>query len=176
LDGEDNIKSSVLCDLHLFSGSCSCSSASKAFIFSFYNTNGYDPVKLTQYQYLNKAMYSCYRYGPTFGENLGQHDIYAPNDAVNGQTAFTYCGSTYSPPTGNSVGYCAFFAGGSHFTPTDIEVFYETISQNADPLVISLFHALGQWGPPKKRADNERCRGKKMERAAQFFFSPRSRW
>jgi len=108
--------------------SCSYSSAAKAFIFSLHNTNGYDPVKLPQHQHLNKAMYSCTSYGPTFGGNLGQHDIYTPNDAVNKQTAFTYCGSTYSLPPGNSVGYCAFFAGKSKFTPTDIEVFYETTS------------------------------------------------
>ncbi|XP_020600948.1 TLD domain-containing protein 1-like [Orbicella faveolata] len=108
--------------------SCSYSSSGKAFIFSLYNTNGYDPVKLIQYQYLNKAMYSCSSYGPTFGGNLGQHDIYTPNDAVNKKRAFTYCGSTYSPPPGNSVGFCSFFAGGSQFTPTDIEVFYETTS------------------------------------------------
>ena len=128
VDGEDKMKSSFLCDLLLFSGSCSYSYAAKAFIFSLYNTNGYDPVKLTQYQYINKAMYSCSNYGPTFGGNLGQHDIYTPNDAVNQLTAFTYCGSTYSLPQGYSVGHCAFFAGGSHFTPTDIEVFYEITS------------------------------------------------
>ena len=120
LDGKDNRKSSVLCNPLLISGSSSYSSAANAFIFSLHNTNGYDPVKFSQYQHLNKTMYSCTSYGPTFGGNLGQHNIYTPNDAVNTQTAFTYCGSTYSLLPGNSVGYCAFFAGESKFTPTDI--------------------------------------------------------
>ena len=128
LDGRDNRKCSVLCNPLLISGSCSYSSAANAFIFSLHNTNGYDPVKLPQYQHLNKTMYTCTSYGPTFGGNLGRHDIYTPNDAVNTQTAFTYCGSTYSLPPGNSVGYCAFFAGESNFTPTDIKAFYETTS------------------------------------------------
>ena len=118
----------LICGSFFLSGSCSYSSAAKAFIFSLYNTNGYDPVKLTQYRYLNKAMYSCSSYGPTFGGNHGQHDIYMPNLAVNNQNSFTICGSTYSLPQGYLAGYCSFFAGGSHFTPTDIEVFYEATS------------------------------------------------
>ena len=119
----------LICVSFFLSGSCSYSSAAKAFIFSLYNINGYDPVKLTQYRYLNKAMYSCSSYGPTFGGNhLGQHDIYIPNLAANNQNSFTICGSTYSLPPGYSADYCSFFAGGNYFTPTDIEVFYEATS------------------------------------------------
>ena len=118
----------LICGSFFLSGSCSYSSAAKAFIFSLYNTNSYDPVKLAQYRYLNKAMYSCSSYGPTFGGNLGQHDIYIPNLAANNQNSFTICGSTYSLPQGYSAGYCSFFAGGNYFTPTDIEVFYEATS------------------------------------------------
>jgi len=73
-------------------------------------------------------MYGCSNYGPTFGGYLGRHDIYTPDNAVNKQTAYTYCGSTYSLPPGYAVGFCSFFTGDSHYTPTDIEVFYETIS------------------------------------------------
>ena len=118
----------LICGSFFLSGSCSYSSAAKAFIFSLYNINGYDPVKLPQYRYLNKAMYSCSSYGPSFGGNLGQHDIYIPNLAANKQTSFTICGSTYSLPQGYSAGHCSFFAGGNYFTPTDIEVFYEATS------------------------------------------------
>ena len=163
----------MLCNPLFISGSCSYSSAAKAFIFSLHNTNGYVPVKLLQYQHLNKAMYSCTNYGPTFGGNLGQHDIYTPNDAVNTQTAFTYCGSTYSLPPGNAVGHCAFFAGESSFTPTDIEVFYETTSWSADHL--SLFQVFGQWGDRKSGRATSWVWERKLDRAALFcfFFSPR---
>ena len=77
LDGKDNRKSSVLCNPLLIPGSSSYSSAA-----NFFHFFGYDPVKLPQYQHLNKDLYSCTSYGPTFGGNLGQHDIYTPNDLV----------------------------------------------------------------------------------------------
>ena len=95
--------------------------AKKAFLFSLYNAKGYNPVKLTQYQNQHLAMYSCNTYGPTFGN----HDIYIANDALNNQASYTECGYTYSVPSGYSAGYCGFFTGAFHFTPTDIEVFYE---------------------------------------------------
>ena len=109
------------CDDVLFSGSCSYSPASKAFLFSLYNKDGYNPVKLTQYQTQQYAMYHCSSYGPTFGS----HDIYISDNASSNSASYTYCGQTYSVPSGYSVGYCGFFTGGQHFTPTDIEVFYE---------------------------------------------------
>ena len=99
-------------------GSCGYSYASKAFIFSLYNAKGYNPVKLTQYQHQQNAMYRCNTYGPTFGS----HDIHISNDAIN---SHTNCGTVYSIPSGYSYGNCGFFTGGLHFTPTDIEVFYE---------------------------------------------------
>ena len=103
-------------------GSCGYHPASKAFLFSLYNAQGYNPVKLTQYQNQGNAMYSCSTYGPTFGSG---HGIYIANDALNNLNSHTRCGYVYSIPSGYSSGYCGFFTGGSHFTPTDIEVFYE---------------------------------------------------
>ncbi|XP_078345652.1 uncharacterized protein LOC144631135 [Oculina patagonica] len=101
----------------------SYSYASKAFIFSLYNAKGYNPVKLTQYQNQQNAMYSYTNYGPTFG---GGHDIYISDNALSNQNSYTECGYTYSVPSGYSAGdYCNFFTGGRHFTPTNIEVFYE---------------------------------------------------
>ncbi|KAL9961079.1 hypothetical protein ACROYT_G029960 [Oculina patagonica] len=89
--------------------SCSYSSAAKAFIFSLYNINGYDPVKLSQYQYPDRAMFSCSSYGPVFGSDLvGHHDIYIPDNAANNQDAFTYCGSTYSLPRDIQLVYVHF--------------------------------------------------------------------
>ena len=111
----------LFCILVFILGSCGYSSASKAFIFSLYNAPGYNPVKLTQYQSQQNAMYRCTNYGPTFGH----HDIYISDDALNNQASYTYCGTVYSVPTGYSAGDCGFFTGGRYITPTDIEVFYE---------------------------------------------------
>ena len=106
-------------------GSSAYSSASKAFVFSLYNAKGYNPVKLTQYQNQQYAMYRCSSYGPIFGAGCG-HDIYISNNAGNSQNSYTRCGCTYTTPSGYSTGDCGFFTGGPNFSPTDIEVFYET--------------------------------------------------
>ena len=103
-------------------GSCAYSSASKAFVFSLYNIKGYNPVKLTQYQNQQNAMYRCSSFGPTFGVG---HDIYVSSDAKNNQISKTECGQTYKDPTGYSGENCRFFTGSYHFTPSDIEVFFE---------------------------------------------------
>ena len=44
------------------------------------------------------------------------------------QNSNTYCGNTYHLPSGYSVwaSSCRFYAGSYRFTPTDVEVFYET--------------------------------------------------
>ena len=97
-------------------------SASKAFIFSFYNAKGYNPVKLTQYQNQQYAMYKEPNYGPSFGHGP---DIYISDNATVNQNSSTRCGGTYSFPSGYSTAECDFFTGASHFTPNDIEVFYE---------------------------------------------------
>ena len=97
-------------------------SASKAFIFSLYNVKGYSPVKLTQYQNQQYAMYWEPNYGPSFGYGP---DIYISDNATAKQNSSTQCGGTYSFPSGYSTADCQFFTGASHFTPTDIEVFYE---------------------------------------------------
>ena len=102
---------------------CEYSTASKAFIFSLYNNNGYNPVKLTQYRNQQNAMYGCFNSGPRFG-----HGIYISDNALSNQYSYTRCGYAYSVPSGYSTGDCRFFTGSSHFTPTDIEVFYEIVN------------------------------------------------
>ena len=104
------------------SGSGGYTSASKAFLFSLYNSKGYNPVKLTQYQNQQYAILRHSSYGPTFGNG---HDIYISDNALNDNRSYTYCGHTYSVPSGYSAGNCDFFTGAQYFTPTDIEVFYE---------------------------------------------------
>ena len=94
------------------------------------NNNGsghavYNPVKLQvkpdNYQY---AVLRCASSGPRFGAI----DIYISNNAASNQDSYTYCGDHYPLPPGYSLsGFnCKFYAGSFYFTPTDIEVFYET--------------------------------------------------
>ena len=114
--------------MRLFSilGSCSSASSSKSFVFSLYNINGYAPVKLKiKSGYHNYAIYRCSSYGPTFG---GGHDIHIANNAASNRASYTYCRNTYPLPPGYSSRYssCKFYAGSYQFTPTDVEVFYET--------------------------------------------------
>ena len=109
-------------------GNCSYGYSSKAFIYSLTNNNGsghaaYNPVKLrvTGYQV---AVYSCDSLGPSFG----WADIYISNNSASNQDSLTYCGHGYPLPPGYSLSgpNCTFYAGSHKFTPTDIEVFYET--------------------------------------------------
>ena len=114
---------SILQCLFFTLGSCGFYPSSKAFLFSLYNAQGYNPVKLTQYQNQHRAIDSCRSYGPTFGSG---RDIRIANGALNNLHSYTRCGYTYSVPSGYSFGDCGFFTGGRYFTPTDIEVFFET--------------------------------------------------
>lgn len=102
-------------------------SSSKSFIFTLYNINGYAPVKqLIKSGSKQHAIYRCSRYGPTFG---GGHVIYISNNAASNKNSYTACGCSYHPRPGYyqpSCVYCSFYAGSSRFTPTDLEVFYET--------------------------------------------------
>ncbi|XP_044163643.1 uncharacterized protein LOC122947998 [Acropora millepora] len=108
---------------------CAYLSSSKAFIYSLHNVNGYYPMKLQiksgQGGY---AIYTCksHSYGPTFGHN---HDIYISNNAGSNRSSFFSCNHSYQLPPGYSSASSschASFAGSQSFTPTDIEVFYET--------------------------------------------------
>ncbi|XP_044163464.1 uncharacterized protein LOC122947919 [Acropora millepora] len=108
-------------------GSCAHVSSSKSFIYSLYNVNGYHPFKLQiKSGHEGYAIYTCSSYGPTFG---GGHDIHIANDAASNQGSYFTCGNSYQLPPGYSSASSschASFAGSQHFTPTDIEVFYET--------------------------------------------------
>ena len=104
---------------------CGYTYANKAFLFSLYNKDGYNPVKLTQHQYQHYAMHHCSSYGPTFGAGGGHHDICIRDNALSNSGSYTACGQTYSVPSGYSAGNCKFFTGAYNFSPTDIEVFYQ---------------------------------------------------
>ena len=118
----------LISDKRFSTGSCRYVYSSKSFLFSLYNINGYAPVKVNiksgHYRY---AIYTCPSYGPTFGSG---HDLNIYNNAASNRHSNTFCSASYPLPPGysTSLSYCQFYAGGSsaHFTPTDIEVFYET--------------------------------------------------
>ncbi|KXJ12829.1 hypothetical protein AC249_AIPGENE8806 [Exaiptasia diaphana] len=96
--------------------------SSKSFLFSLYNTNGYQPImfNLTG-QYNHTAIFGDDAYGPTFGY---PHDIYIANLARSSTNSYTLPGS-YQPPVGCSYNnQCTFMAGTYNFKPDDIEVFY----------------------------------------------------
>ena len=109
-------------------GYCGFASSSKSFLYSLYNINGFSPVKLQiKSGRQSYAIYRCSSYGPIFGDG---HDILISNNAASNRYSYTFCGRTYHLPPGYSSSYssCRFYAGGgSHkFSPTDVEVFYET--------------------------------------------------
>ncbi|XP_068736574.1 uncharacterized protein [Montipora capricornis] len=112
-------------DLSWYSSSCGYASSSKSFIYSLQNINGYAPIKLqVKSGRQHYAIYRCSNYGPTFGPG----DIYISNNAASNQESYTWCGFSYPLPPGyySSSYSCRFYAGSYKFTPTDIEVFYET--------------------------------------------------
>ena len=114
---------------HYFTG-CRFGNSSKAFIYSLTNNNGsghavYNPVKLrVKSDKYNEAVFPCDPAGPIFG----RMDIFISNNAATEQDSYTYCGNSYPLPPGYSLSdsNCTFYAGSNQFTPTDIEVFYET--------------------------------------------------
>lgn len=100
----------------LFTGSsCTFSAASKAFIFSLYNIDGYAPENLTQYDdYRYRVMYHCSTYGPTFGG----FDIRISNYALNNKASHTFCGHTYTAPPGYPrIPPARFLLVAIHFLP-----------------------------------------------------------
>ena len=115
---------------HYLPGVCQFGYSSKAFIYSLTNNNDsghavYNPVKLpVKPDWYKYAVRRCTFTGPRFGRN----DIYISNNATSNQESRTSCGKSYPLPPGYSLSRrnCTFYAGSFYFTPTDIEVFYET--------------------------------------------------
>jgi len=107
----------LLTDVHQYSLS------SKSFLFSLYNTNGFNPIQMnltgTNSQ---SAYYSNRDYGPTFG---GGHDLCIANLASSAKSSFTSPSTVYQTAPGCKAGVaCTFFAGSHYFQPDDVEVFF----------------------------------------------------
>ena len=103
---------------------------SNAFLFSLVNKPGWAPVKLPQTgKYSSRRQYSL-DYNPSYGPQFGGgDDIYISNYASSNRNSFSNLGHTYSPPSGYSYGSTfakTFLAGTNHFTPDEVETFYET--------------------------------------------------
>ena len=115
---------------HCLPGICLFGYSSKAFIYSLTNNNGsghaaYNPVKLrVKPDKYDEALGLCDKFGPHFGKA----DIHISNNATSNQESRTSCGNSYPLPPGYSLygPNCTSYAGSFYFTPTDIEVFYET--------------------------------------------------
>ena len=116
---------------YYFPDTCTGRHSRKAFIYSLTNNHGsglhavYNPVKLrVKPDMYNQAVNTCDSNGPVFG----WLDIYISNNAASNQDSETRCGYSYPLPPGYSLSGddCKFYAGSHRFTPTDIEVFYET--------------------------------------------------
>ena len=118
---------------YYFPDTCTGRHSRKAFIYSLTNNNGsgrhavYNPLKLrVKPDMYDGAVTTCGSGGPAFG----WLDIYISNNAASNLHSLAYCGSDYPLPPGYSLSGsdCNFYAGRPEFTPTDIEVFYETTS------------------------------------------------
>ena len=115
---------------HCLPGHCRYRHSSKAFIYSLTNNNGsghavYNPVKLpVKPDKYHEAVGLCDRFGPVFG----WADIVISKNSSSNTDSYTSCGGSYPLPPGYSLSgsNCKFYAGSYEFTPTDIEVFYET--------------------------------------------------
>ena len=96
----------------------------ECFLFSFANKDHLAPFKMPVYQNQGNALYTNSGYGPTFGSG---YDLYIANEANAGKSSYTVMGSVYKPPPGyssNTVKANNLLAGTTHFTPTDVEVYY----------------------------------------------------
>ena len=104
--------------------SCQYHYDSQAFLFSLVNKPGWAPVKLPQTG--SYSIYDCSSYGPIFG---GGWDIAIYDYASSSSNNHANLGWTYSAPSGYSYGSTftqTFLAGTYHFTPDEVETFYET--------------------------------------------------
>ena len=116
---------------HCLPGSDDARYSDKAYIYSLTNNKGsghaeYNPVKVgvKRVDLRHFAVRASDSYGPLFGAN----DILISNNASSNTDSLTRCGIIYVLPPGYSLtdSKCKFYAGSYRFTPTDIEVFYET--------------------------------------------------
>ncbi|KXJ04887.1 hypothetical protein AC249_AIPGENE18224, partial [Exaiptasia diaphana] len=106
-----------------------CSFSNQSFLYSLYNIKGFQPVKLNLTGKYNKHAIGGYAgYGPIFGcEYVYYHDnLHISNHASSNDYSYSYLGRAYQPPPGCTIPCPYFLVGKFKFTPSDVEVFYET--------------------------------------------------
>lgn len=104
----------------------SYSSSTKAFLFSLYNTKGYQPMKIKLTGLGNQfAILRSRDKGPVFG---GGPDLEIANAASYNQNSYSRCSTYHIPPGCQANKECNFYTGSGYFSPSDVEVFYETTS------------------------------------------------
>ena len=97
----------------------------KSFLYSLYNINGYQPIKLTLTG--NDSTHAILGTSHAMVLYLGMNMTWK-SLTLHQVTIIQYTTpKTYHPPPGCSYRVlCSHFAGTSPFTPSDVEVFYET--------------------------------------------------
>ena len=91
----------------------------KAFIYSLRNKEGLRPFK-SKVKNPSQAIYMNPSYCPTFG---GGYDIYIADKANGNVNLYAQTASSYNSPSGVKD-HGTILAGGFHFTPGEVEVFY----------------------------------------------------
>lgn len=119
--------------LPLGSENCGFLYDTKQFLFSLVNKAGVSPVKLSPpgeprnlEDSYSTAIWGCPGKGPSFGAGA---DLEISDQAASNLDSVSLLGSSYSPPSGyrwKTEPTNTFLAGSHHFTPDEVEVFYES--------------------------------------------------
>ena len=91
-----------------------------AFLFSLKNPTN-DPRKLPHRAGRSYSMRDYAGVGPSFGQGK---DLFIASNAYKNSKSYENLGHTYTVPSGRTGD--PFLTGATHFTPSEIETFYET--------------------------------------------------
>jgi len=90
-------------------------------LFSLKNPTN-NPRKLPQLDSSSSSsVYDYASYGPSFGS---VHDLYIADSPNTNSNSYENLGHTYAVPSG--IRNDPFLTGNTHFTPNEVETFYET--------------------------------------------------
>lgn len=100
--------------------------SNKAFLYSLFNINGYQPIKLNLTGVQNQ--YAIFAYSAA-GPHFGLSDIRIYSHASTNNNSYTKPSTYQIPPGCKKEEYCNFFAANIYdtFLINDVEVFYEIV-------------------------------------------------
>ena len=104
----------------LFTGHSEYVLCRHAFLFSFVNPSGQEPIKLSLITGKGWGIYCNSSYGPGFGDGNDLWISNNQNDANTNPVSISILGSTYQCPPGQED---SFFADANESVITDYEVF-----------------------------------------------------